>query len=177
MSENTPNLDLAKPDRGSIEWDVSLNTNFDKIDTAIQFDVANKIPLLDASIFLKLAQIVGNVPSLDGDGKLILTGASQIGIKATDLAELWNKGTLIDDSMIGLNEIHAEGSSNFAGPGGVTVTHNLNLANYMPTVVPSVDGSGAIGEIWVTDIAVNSFVVRNTGSGITGFTWIIHNRA
>ena len=140
------------------------------------FDTANGIPKLDATVYLKLAQIIGNVPSLDGSGKLILTGSDQIGAKTADLAELWTKGTLIDDSMIGLNELHAEGSNNFTGPGGVTIAHNLNLANYTPTITPTADGAGAIGEVLVTDIAVNSFVVRNSGIAVTTFTWVVHNR-
>ena len=156
-------------------WDKTTKIVKADIDSG-EFDVASKIPLLDASTFLKRVQIVGNVPSLDANGKLILIGSGQIGTKAADLAELWTKGTLIDDSMIGLNEIHAEGSSNFAGPGGVTITHSLNLANYTPTIIPTADGAGAIGEWWITDKAVNSFVVRNSGSGVTAFTWIIHNR-
>ena len=77
---------------------------------------------------------------------------------------------------IPLNEIHAEGASAFAGSGGVTITHNLNLSDYDVSIKPSADGSGAIGEIWVTAVAVNSFVVRNSGSGVTAFTWITHNR-
>jgi len=74
-------------------------------------------------------------------------------------------------------QIHATGASNFAGSGGVTITHSLNLADYDVSIKPSEDGAGAIGEIWVTDVAVNSFVVRNSGSGVTGYTWIIHNRS
>ena len=143
---------------------------------AAAFNIANGIPKLDASIYLELAQIVGNVPALDAVGKLILTGSDQIGSKTADLANLWSKGTLIDDSMIGLNEVHAEGSSSFAGSGGVTITHSLNLANYTISIEPSADGGGAIGEIWVTDIAVNTFVVRNSGAGVTAFLWVIHNR-
>lgn len=77
---------------------------------------------------------------------------------------------------IPVNEVHAEGASSFVGSGGVTVTHNLDLSYYDVSVKPSVDGAGAIGEIWVTDIAVNSFVVRNSGSGVTAFSWIVHNR-
>ena len=137
---------------------------------------AGKIPYLDGSAYLALAQVVGNVPALDVNGKLILTGSSQIGTKTADLAELWTKGTLIDDSMIGLNEIHADGSSNFAGPGGVTITHSLNLANYTPSITPTADAAGALGEVWITDVAVNSFVVRNSGIAVTAFTWVIHNR-
>jgi hypothetical protein len=77
---------------------------------------------------------------------------------------------------IPLNEIHAEGTSNFAGSGGVTITHNLDLSDYKVSIKPSADGSGAVGEIWITDVAINSFVVRNSGAGVTAFTWIIHNR-
>lgn len=137
---------------------------------------AGKIPYLDGSAYLALAQVVGNVPALDVNGKLILTGSSQIGTKTANLTELWTKGTLIDDSMIGLNEIHAEGTSNFAGPGGVTITHSLNLANYTPSITPTADPAGALGEVWITDVAVNSFVVRNSGITVTAFTWVIHNR-
>ena len=79
------------------------------------------------------------------------------------------------DNLLNVN-VHAEGSSNFAGPGGVTITHSLNLANYAPHIIPTADSGGAIGEIWVTDIAVNSFVVRNSGSAVTTFTWVVHNR-
>ena len=183
-------ITLNKPTKGVRDWDVPLNENFDELMNKAaekgeilvsdikdsEFNVANKLTKLDASAYLLLAQIIGNVPSLDSNGKLILTGSGQIGTKAADLTELWTKGTLIDDSMIGLNEIHAEGSSNFAGPGGVTVTHSLNLANYTPTIIPTADSAGAIGEWWITDKAVDSFVVRNSGSGVTAFTWTIHNR-
>ena len=125
---------------------------------------------------LTLVETLAAIPALDANGKLILTGSPQIGTKTTDLANLWTKGTLIDDSMIGLNEVHAEGTDNFAGSGGVTITHNLNLSNYTPSIVPTADAAGALGEIWITDIAVNSFVVRNSGIAVTGFTWTVHNR-
>jgi hypothetical protein len=77
---------------------------------------------------------------------------------------------------IGLNEIHAEGTSSFAGPSGVTITHSLNLSNYTPTITPTEDGAGAIGDVWFTGIGVNSFVVRNSGIAVTAFTWVVHNR-
>lgn len=77
---------------------------------------------------------------------------------------------------IPLNEIHAEGNSTFAGSSGQTITHNLNISNYDVGIKPSVDGGGAVGEIWVTDEAVNSFVVRNSGSAVTAFTWTVHTR-
>lgn len=104
------------------------------------FDVANGIPKLDASVYLKLAQIVGNVPGLDASGNVIASGS---------------------------------GSSNLAGPGGVTVTHNLNIANYFPYFIITADGGGAIGDVWITDVAADSFVLRNSGSATTAFSWVI----
>jgi hypothetical protein len=69
--------------------------------------------------------------------------------------------------------IHEKGDSNFAGLSGVTIAHNHNLAGYIPDVIPIAD-PGAVGAIWITDVAANSFVVRNSGSGISAFMWSIH---
>lgn len=107
-------------------------------------NAANKLAKLDENAFLLLSQVVGNVPGLDASGNVVASGSGHIG------------------------------TSSFAGPGGVTVTHNLNLANYRPYIIPIADGGGAIGEIWITDIAVNSFVLRNSGSAVTTFSWIIY---
>lgn len=106
-------------------------------------NAANKLPKLDANAFLILSQVVGNVPGLDASGNVVASGSGHIG------------------------------SSNFAGPGGVTVTHNLNLANYLPYIIATADGNGAIGEVWITDVAVNTFVLRNSGSAVTTFSWVI----
>ena len=73
------------------------------------------------------------------------------------------------------NNVLVEGTSNFAGPSGVTITHSLNLSEYAPAIVPTEDGAGAIGDVWCTGVSVNSFVVRNSGIAVTGFTWILHN--
>lgn len=140
------------------------------------FNIANGIPKLDSSVHLVLSQVEGNVPALNASGKLILTGGSQIGTKTADLVNLWTKGTLIDDSMIGLNELHAEGASNFAGATGVTITHSLNLANYAVSITSTAVGGGNIGEVIITDLGVNSFKVKNSGSATTAFTWLIHNK-
>ena len=156
--------------------DTLTGKDADSVDGKEPGTVAGKIPYLDASAFLTLSQVVGNIPALDVNGKLVLTDSNQIGTKTANLSELWSKATLIDDSMIGLNELHADGSSNFAGPSGVTITHNLNLSNYTPSIIPTADGAGAIGEIRISDVAVNSFVVHNSGSAVTAFTWVIHNR-
>ena len=66
-----------------------------------------------------------------------------------------------------------KGSSSFAGSGGVTITHNLGISDYTPLIVPTADPGGQLGAVFVTDITTNSFVVRNTGSAITAFDWII----
>ena len=66
-----------------------------------------------------------------------------------------------------------KGNSTFAGPGGQTVTHTKGDTNYVPCIIPSANGSGAIGEWWITDIANTSFVARNSGSGLTAFKWAI----
>lgn len=65
---------------------------------------------------------------------------------------------------------------NFGGKDGTTITHNLDIANYAVEVFPTENGEGAIGEIWITDIADNSFVVRNSGSATTEFTWVVYDR-
>lgn len=71
--------------------------------------------------------------------------------------------------------IHEKGDSNFAGPGGIAITHNLNISGYIADVTPTADPS-AVGAIWITDVGVNSYVVRNTGSGVSGFTWGVHKK-
>lgn len=70
---------------------------------------------------------------------------------------------------------HVEGTADFAGPGGVTITHSLNLSEYIPDIISTAD-AGAVGAIWITDVAVNSFVVRNSGIGTSAFIWSIHKR-
>lgn len=69
--------------------------------------------------------------------------------------------------------LHVKGTANFAGPGGATITHNLNWSVYAASVIQAdSDPVGSVGEIWVTDIAADSFVVRNSGSANTSFTWL-----
>lgn len=79
-----------------------------------------------------------------------------------------------DEISIALAQIQVKGTSNFAGPGGVSVVHNLNWATYAPSIIPNTDPSGAIGNIWITDAAANSFVVRNSGSAVTAFTYVVN---
>ena len=69
------------------------------------------------------------------------------------------------------NNPYDKGDSTFAGTGGQTVTHTKGDTDYVPCIIPSANGNGAIGEWWITDIANTSFVVRNSGSGLTAFKW------
>lgn len=79
----------------------------DKVDGKDADDSASNLPVLDASAFLALSQVVGNVPSLDSNGKLVLTGTDQIGTKATDLAALWDKTTKLVKTDIDSGEFNA----------------------------------------------------------------------
>lgn len=69
---------------------------------------------------------------------------------------------------------HVEGVDNFAGPGGVTITHT-SIANYIPDVIPTAN-PGDVGAVWITDVTPTTFVVRNTGIGVSAFTWSVHKR-
>lgn len=109
--------------------------------------------------------------TIDGSASLTISSQNEAYSLISD-GESWYTSSYPASSM---PVAHVEGSSNFAGPGGITITHNLNLANYIPAAMPSAD-SGAIGAIWITDVAANTFVVRNSGSGVTAFTWSIHKR-
>lgn len=63
------------------------------------------------------------------------------------------------------------GTSNFDGPGGITITHNFGSTDYDFRIRPNADGGGAIGDIWIDNLAANTIVVHNSGSGVTGFAW------
>ena len=64
------------------------------------------------------------------------------------------------------------GSDNLAGSSGIAITHNLGITNYLPAVWVT-EESGAVGEIWITDITADSFVVRNSGDAKGSFNWVI----
>ena len=56
------------------------------------------------------------------------------------------------DSAIKARE-HTEGTSNFAGSGGVTITHNLDLSDYTPSIVPTADAAGDTVSVRKYDLA------------------------
>jgi hypothetical protein len=109
--------------------------------------------------------------TIDGSASLTLSSQNEAYSLISD-GENWYTTSYPASSM---PVAHVEGASNFGGAGGATITHNLNLANYIPDVIPTAD-SGAVGAIWITDVAANSFIVKNSGSGVSAFTWSIHKR-
>ena len=93
-------------------------------------------------------------------------------IREDDLNRIAANLDLIDAAITESVTVWA-GTSNFAGNGGAIITHNHNLSSYTPIIVQAdTDPIGSVGEIWVTDVAANSFVVRNSGSALTPFTWV-----
>jgi hypothetical protein len=131
---------------------------------------------LAARIIVKKIDSSVNVVTVATPGSETIDGAASLAISSENESySLISDGTNWYSASSGIPVTHVEGTSNFAGSSGVTVTHSLNLADYIPDVIPTAD-SGAVGAIWITDVAVNTFVVRNSGSGVSAFTWSVHKR-
>ena len=119
--------------------------------------------LLDYAAFL--------VATADSDASV---GERYIGSSGLNSFIVYNSGSgLSAFRWVIPDNPYDKGNSAFAGPGGQTVTHTKGDTNYVPCIIPSANGSGAIGEWWITDIANTSFVVRNSGMGVTAFKWAI----
>ena len=112
------------------------------------------------------------IPSADGDGAI---GEWWITDYANTSFMVRNSGSAVTTLKWAIARYNngSKGSSSFAGSSGVTITHNLGIADYTPLIIPTVDPGGQLGAVYVTDITTNSFIVRNTGSAITAFDWII----
>jgi hypothetical protein len=131
---------------------------------------------LAARILVKKTDSSVNAVTVATPGSETIDGSASLSISSQNEAySLISDGENWYAAGSAMPVAHVEGTSNFAGPGGVTVTHSLNLANYIPDVIPSAD-SGAVGTIWIMDVAVDTFIVRNSGSGVSAFTWSIHKR-
>ena len=121
-------------------------------------DIGDNLALIDTEIHNRETDITTNTGN-------ITTNTGNITTNTADIAAIIEGVTVW------------AGTSNFAGADGATITHNNNLSNYTASIIQTdADPVGSVGEIWVTDIAVNSFVVRNSGSAITSFTWVILNK-
>ena len=124
---------------------------------------------IDASVNAVTVSTPGS-ETIDGSPSLTLSSQNEAYSLISDDTD-WYTSSLPASSM---PVAHVEGTDNFAGPGGVTITHT-SVANYIPDVIPVAD-SGAVGGIWITDITATTFVVRDTGSGVSAFIWSIHKR-
>jgi hypothetical protein len=165
----------------------SINSNYTAVDAdALLVDassgaIAITLPeiALAARVIVKKTDASINTVTVATPGSETIDGSASLTISSQNEAyslisdgENWYTSSYPASSMA---IAHVEGTSNFAGSGGATITHNLNLANYIPDVIPTAD-SGAVGAVWITDVGVNSFVVRNSGSGVSAFTWSVHKR-
>lgn len=131
---------------------------------------------LAARIIVKKTDSSVNVVTVATPGSETIDGSASLAISSENESHsLISDGENWYSASSAIPVTHVEGTSNFAGPSGVTITHSLNLTNYIPDVIPTAD-SGAVGAIWITDVAVNTFVVRNSGSGVSAFTWSVHKR-
>lgn len=66
------------------------------------------------------------------------------------------------------------GSSNFAGQNGVTITHNLGHTNFRVAITPTADPGGYLGEVWVIKSA-NTMTIYNSGSFRGPFDYQIYS--
>lgn len=129
---------------------------------------------LAARIIVKKTDSSVNVVTVATPGSETIDEAASLAISSqNETYSLLSDATNWYSTSSAIPVTHVEGTSNFAGPSGITITHSLNLADYIPDVIPNAD-SGAVGAIWITDVAVNTFVVRNSGSGVSAFTWSVH---
>jgi hypothetical protein len=64
------------------------------------------------------------------------------------------------------------GTSAFAGPNGVTITHNLNTTDYHVIIEPTAAPGGLLGEISYTKSA-NTVVIYNSGAALTAFSYLL----
>ncbi len=65
------------------------------------------------------------------------------------------------------------GTDNFGGYGSYTtvaLSPAMADTDYRVLIRPTADPS-AVGEVWISDKATNSFRVNNTGSGVSAFEW------
>lgn len=84
--------------------------------------------------------------------------------------ETWKKIRVLADGVV-------SNSGVFNSTTGRTITHNLNSINYAVTIQPTSNPSGTLGEFWVENKTLTTFVVKNSGVNTTAtFDWIITRR-
>lgn len=164
----------------------SINTNYTAVDAdALLVDAASgaitiTLPevALAARIIVKKTDSSGNAVTVSTPGSETIDGSASLTLSSQNEAyslisdgENWYTSSLPGSSM---PVAHVEGTDNFAGPGGVTITHT-SVANYIPDIIPTAN-PGDVGGVWITDVTATTFVVRNTGIGVSTFTWSVHKR-
>lgn len=172
MSSTTTNYNLNKPDKGFKGWDVSVNNNFDIIDTEIK-NRANDITIANNK--------VGNLSTLTTDYKTDLVGAmneheTQINTNASLLASKVNQIDLdyanaysvkvrayIHKQMLGLSAIRSItviGDSITNGE-GVTNEYQQYATMLKNSIYGMQNGNGAVYEL------ISNFQYKKSSSDIT----------
>lgn len=161
----TPGFVLSTPAGGGD----MLKSVYDSGDNGI-VDNSEKIDGCDAGIatgnvFKIPASIAhGDIFNVDASGHIIRLPAG-------------TSGNFLKTQGPGANPIWAPGSNdvygidNFDGPSGVMITHSFGSTDYEFRIRPNTDGGGAIGEVWIDNLAANTVVVHNSGLGVSGFAW------
>lgn len=82
----------------------------------------------------------------------------------------------VDDVLIdNLTQRVIRGVDNFGGYGSYTtiaLAPPLDNTDYRVVIIPTADPA-MVGEVWISDKAVNSFRVNNTGSGVSAFEYFV----
>lgn len=69
----------------------------------------------------------------------------------------------LNDRLLAMQLSIQDGSGQYAGNAGVTITHNLGHTNFRVAITPTADPQGYLGEAWVIK-AANTMTIYNSGS-------------
>ena len=107
-----------------------------------------------------------------GDSKQI-GAANIVNTPAGDIAAITVQAALNElDTEKVPKDSFVRNTSAFAGPAGVTITHNFGTTNYHVIIEPTVSPGGLLGEVSYTKSA-NTVVVYNSGAAVTAFAYLL----
>jgi hypothetical protein len=111
----------------------TINTNKDSALIAIEQKKANIIDYMDGTTAGAIRNDIGDMQSLTTTAKTSLVGA---------INEL-------KDNINTQNQMRKNGGGTFNSTTGVTITHNLGVATYRVTIIPTTNTQGTLGEYWI----------------------------
>jgi len=176
MSKTTNyNFDKQKWGHQIREDDLNrIAANLDLIDAAIKaredaVTLGGSSPGIAATEIFKIPAGIaqGDIFYVDASGNIVRLAAGTNGYllktQGPGANPIWVPGSAAGNDVYG--------TDTFDGPGGVTITHNFGSVDYEFRIRPNEDTKGAIGEVWIDNLAANTIVVHNSGFGVTGFAW------